>query len=168
MVHPQFTCTVRLDLKTCWRAWGHWMLNKEYNVTTDDESDSTDDESDESNGYPPGWGWLRPGEEDASFADNVSPVAGPPYKIIKLCHRQYAMQEIQTKCSQMRLMRPATRSAPAVGESRLGVICAQSILTALDMYNQCWRKRTLGSDVQAVSFIIVCGIQLFLGLEHYA
>ena len=25
--------------------------------------------------YPLGWGWLRPGEEDASFADNVSPVA---------------------------------------------------------------------------------------------
>ena len=97
MVHPEFTCTVRLDLKTCWRAWGHWMLNKEYNVTTDDESDSTDDESDESNGDPPGWGWLRPGEEDVSFADNVSPVAAPPYKIIKLCHRQCAMQEIQTK-----------------------------------------------------------------------
>ena len=44
----------------------------------------TNDESDESNGYPLGWGWLRPGAEDASFANNVSPVAGPPYKIIKL------------------------------------------------------------------------------------
>ena len=32
--------------------------------------------------YPLGWGWLRPGEEDASFADNVSPVAGPPHKIM--------------------------------------------------------------------------------------
>ena len=86
MVHPQFTCTVRLDLKTCWRAWGHWMLNKEYNVTTDDESDSTDDESEaasyEGNDYPLGWGRLPTIEEDVTFAENVSPVAGTPHKIM--------------------------------------------------------------------------------------
>ena len=58
MVHQQFTRTVRLDLKTCWEAWGYWMLERKAGETTDDESDSTDDESDAGNGYPPGWGCM--------------------------------------------------------------------------------------------------------------
>ena len=126
----QFTCTVLLDFKTCFRAWGYWMLLKEMHCkkkkapacnatdsiddesyempfkkkarvckatnSMDDESDERhckkkggvcsatdskdDDESDEENGYPLGWGWLRLHEEDASFADNVSPL--PPH----VCH----------------------------------------------------------------------------------
>ena len=127
----QFTCTVLLDVKTCFRAWGYHMLSKEMhckkekapvcNATDsiddesyemhckkkarickateecmDDESDERhckkkggvcsatdskdDDGSDEENGYPLGWGWLRLHEEDASFADNVSPL--PPH----VCH----------------------------------------------------------------------------------
>ena len=85
MVHQQFTRTVRLDLKTCWRAWGYWMLERKAGVTTDDESDSTDDESEaasyEGNDYPLGWGRLPTIEEDV-IAENVSPVAGPPHKIM--------------------------------------------------------------------------------------
>ena len=80
MVHQQLTRTVNLDLKTCWSAWGYWMLERKAGVTTDDESDSTDDESDEGNGYPPGWGWLPTIKEDVPFAGNVSPVSGPPHK----------------------------------------------------------------------------------------
>ena len=104
----QFTCTVRLDFVTCFRAWGYWMLLKEMHCKKkarickateecmDDESDERhckkkggvcsatdskdDDGSDEENGYPLGWGWLRLHEEDASFADNVSPL--PPH----VCH----------------------------------------------------------------------------------
>ena len=82
MVHQQFTRTVKLDLNTCWRAWGYWMLERKAGATTDDESDSTDDESDAGNGYPLGWGWLPTIEEDVPFAGNVSPVAGPPHKIM--------------------------------------------------------------------------------------
>ena len=82
MVHPQFTRTARLDLETCWRAWGYWMLERKAGATTDDESDSTDDESEaasyEGNDYPLGWGRLPTIEEDVTFA----PVAGPPHKIM--------------------------------------------------------------------------------------
>ena len=110
----QFTCTVLLDVKTCFRAWGYHMLSTDSSIDDesyemhckkkarickateecmDDESDEThckkkggvcnatdskdDDGSDEENGYPPGWGWLRLHEEDASFADNVSPLPPP-------------------------------------------------------------------------------------------
>ena len=76
MVHQQFTRTARLDLETCWMAWGYWMLERKAGATTDDESDSTDDESDAGNGHPPGWGWL-PTIEEVPFAD--TPVAGPPH-----------------------------------------------------------------------------------------
>ena len=87
MVHQQFTRTVRLDLNTCWRAWGYWMLERKAGATTDDESDSTDDESDAGNGYPLGWG-LPTIEEDVPFAGNVSPVASPPHKIMPMqCER---------------------------------------------------------------------------------
>ena len=91
MVHQQFTRTVRLDLKTCWEAWGYWMLERA-GETTDDESDSTDDESEaasyEGNDYPLGWGRLPTIEEDVPFAGNVSPVASPPHKIMPMqCER---------------------------------------------------------------------------------
>ena len=103
------------------------MLERKAGATTDDESDSTDDESDAGNGYPLGWGWLPTIEEDVPFAGNVSPVAGPPHKIMSspVCNARDT-DEVQPDASDA-----ACRSA--VGESRLGVICAQSILTALDM-----------------------------------
>ena len=86
MVHQQFTRTARLDLETCWRAWGHWVLLRKYDVPTDDESDSTDDESEaasyEGNDYPLGWGRLPTIEEDVIFAENESLVASPPHKIM--------------------------------------------------------------------------------------
>ena len=82
----QFTCTVCLDLATCFRAWGYWMLERKVGETTDDESDSTDDESEaasyEGNDYPLGWGRLPTIEEDVIFAENESLVASPPHKFM--------------------------------------------------------------------------------------
>ena len=111
MVHQQFTRTVRLDLKTCWEAWGYWMLERA-GETTDDESDSTDDESEaasyEGNDYPLGWGRLPTIEEDVTFAENVSPVAGPPHKIMSspVCNARDKKDEVQpdatdAACSQI-------------------------------------------------------------------
>ena len=46
----QFTCTVLLDFKTCFRAWGYWMLLKEMHCKKKkapacNATDSIDDES---------------------------------------------------------------------------------------------------------------------------
>jgi hypothetical protein len=47
----QFTCTVLLDVVTCFRAWGYWMLQKEMHCKKKarvcNATDSTDDQSDE-------------------------------------------------------------------------------------------------------------------------
>ena len=46
----QFTCTVCLDLATCFRAWGYWMLLKEMpckkKARVCNATDATDHESD--------------------------------------------------------------------------------------------------------------------------
>ena len=47
----QFTCTVCLDVVTCFRAWGYWMLLKEMHCKKKarvcNATDSTDDASDD-------------------------------------------------------------------------------------------------------------------------
>ena len=47
----QFTCTVLLDVVTCFRAWGYWMLLKEMHCKKKarvcNAADATDDEGDE-------------------------------------------------------------------------------------------------------------------------
>ena len=45
----QFTCTVLLDVATCFRAWGYWMHEKEthWKKRTRNAADATDDEGDE-------------------------------------------------------------------------------------------------------------------------
>ena len=47
----QFTCTVLLDVGTCFRAWGYWMLQKEMHCKKKarvcNATDSTDDASDD-------------------------------------------------------------------------------------------------------------------------
>ena len=45
----QFTCTVLLDVVTCFRAWGYWMHEKEmhWKKRTRNAADATDDEGDE-------------------------------------------------------------------------------------------------------------------------
>ena len=47
----QFTCTVLLDVVTCFRAWGYWMLLKEMHCKKKarvcNAADSTDEGSDD-------------------------------------------------------------------------------------------------------------------------